>query len=88
MAIDPDPEPLPATPPSPPTNVEVVQAAGSGRLKRSRRLPARYREALPTPPIPVTNSPPKPESTGSRIKRLTLIVQDRFITAIYIFGIW
>lgn len=60
----------------------------SGRPKRSRRLPARYRDALPVPPIPVITPPSEPEPTGSRIKWLMLIVRDRFVTAINVFGIW
>ena len=60
----------------------------SGRPKRSRRLPARFQDTLPVPPVPVTNPIPDPEPTGPRIKRLTLIVRDRLITAANIFGIW
>ena len=72
----------------PPEEVGMDTSVGSGRPKRSQRLPARYRDTLPTPPVPVTNPPPEPESTGSQIKHLTLIVRDRLITAINVFGIW
>ena len=88
MDVDPNPEPTPATPPSPATEVDVSPVAGSGRPKRSRRLPARYRDTLPTPPVPVTIPPSEPEPIGSRIKRLTLIVRDRLVTTINVFGIW
>jgi hypothetical protein len=67
---------------------EPSLSTGSGRPKRSRRLPARYRDTLPVPPIAIANPPSEPESTGSWIKRLTLIVRDRLVTAINIFGVW
>jgi hypothetical protein len=90
MAVDPILEPVPSilnTSLSPPAEANVSYTE-SGRPKRSRRLPSRFRDTLPVPPIPVTNPPPEPESSGSRIKRLTLIVRDQFITAINVFGIW
>jgi hypothetical protein len=84
--------PMAIDPPSPGSeSVAEVDAnlfTGSGRPKRSRRLPARYRDKLPAPPAPVDNLPPEPEPTGSRIKRLTLIVRDRLVTVANIFGIW
>lgn len=89
MAVDPSPEPSAVS-----FSVQTDDPAAtspsiaSGRPKRSHRLPARYRDILPTPPTPAANPIPEPESTGSRIKRLTLIVRDRLITAINVFGIW
>lgn len=60
----------------------------NGRPKRSRRLPARFRDTLPVPPVPIVNPDPSPIPTGSRIKRLTLIVRDQLITVANVFGIW
>lgn len=71
-----------------PSTEADVSHTGSGRPKRSRRLPARFRDVPPVPPIPVTNTPSEPESSGSQIKRLTLIVRDRLVTAVNIFGVW
>ena len=63
-------------------------STGNGRPKRSRRLPARFRDTLPVPPAPIVDPIPAPETTGSRIRRLTLIVRDRLVTVANVFGIW
>jgi hypothetical protein len=62
----------------------------AGRPKRSSRLPARFRDTLPTPlvPVPPVYPIPDPQSIGSQIKRVTLIVRDRLVTMANIFGIW
>jgi len=74
-----------------PSNTRLSPAPGNGRPQRPRRPPARFRDKLPVPPVPVEISVPEPEPAGpppSRIKRLTLIVRDRFVSAANIFGIW
>lgn len=88
MVVDMDSGSIPGIPPSPAAEIDVNSASESGRPKRSRRLPARYHDRLPAPPVPIAYPLPEPESTGSRIKRLTLIVRDRLVTAINVFGIW
>ena len=88
MSVDEILEPSETSPRLRSEEANVITSVEPGRPKRSRRLPARYRDILPTPPVPVTDPPPEPETTGSRIKRLTLIVRDRLITAINVFGIW
>jgi len=67
-----------------------VPPAATGCPKRPRRLPAHFRDTLPTPPITVPPADPTldPQSIGSQIKRVTLIVRDRLVTMANVFGIW
>lgn len=67
-----------------------VPSATTGRPRRTRRLPARFRDTLPTPPAPALSPDPTPDlqSIGSQIKRVTLIVRDRLVTVANVFGIW
>jgi len=85
MVVDP---PMDSAEPVPHPVADPNLPAETSRPKRSRRLPARFCDALPVPPTPIAIPAPNPEPTRSRIKRLTLIVRDRFITAANIFGIW
>jgi len=77
------------TPTAAPMDSHVLPST-TGRPKRSKRLPARFRDTLPTPPVPVppVDLAPDPQSIGSQIKRVTLIVRDRLVTAANMFGIW
>jgi len=65
-------------------------STATGRPKRSRRLPARFRDTLPTTPVPIppADPTPDPQSIGSQIRRVTLIVRDRLVTMANVFGIW
>ena len=82
MVIDTDPPMI--------TPNNEAPTATTGRPKRLRRLPARFRDTLPTPPTPVPPADPAlgSQSIGSQIKRVTLIVRDRLVTMANVFGIW
>lgn len=68
-------------PPPPPPPPPVTQ---SGRPRRVYRLPKRYQDILPTPPPPL----PPPTVVPDPIRRVTLIVRDRLVTAADTFGVW
>jgi len=74
----------PSTPTQPPLLTQ------SGRPRREYRLPKRFRDNIPEPPapVPITGIPPNPEPNPHPIRRVTLIVRDRLITAMNSFGIW
>ncbi|KAF8119910.1 hypothetical protein EV363DRAFT_1157368, partial [Boletus edulis] len=58
------------------------EAGPSQRPARTRRLPARFRDVLPEPPLPVPAQPPPVV-----ILRVILHVFDSFRTAFNTFGI-
>jgi len=61
----------------------------TGRPKRNRRLPARYRDEVPQSAPPVIISPPNPEpEPTSRLPRIFLIVRDGLKTVLGAFGLW
>ena len=72
------------------TGDSEVLSATTGHPRRTRRLPARFRDTLPTPPVPALSPDLTPDlqSIGSQIKRVTLIVRDRLVTMANVFGIW
>ena len=56
---------------------------------RMRRLPARYQDIYPEPPLPAASSDPSyPETTVRVVPRVTLIVRNPFHTAPNSFGLW
>lgn len=78
-------------PPSP--NLEFLQSPSpppqpltqSGRPRREYRLPQRFRDNLPEPPVPAL---PDSVPNSLSVRRVVLIVRDRFVTALNSFGIW
>ncbi|RDB20855.1 hypothetical protein Hypma_012075 [Hypsizygus marmoreus] len=72
------PSPAPRIPSPPPPKFMAT-----GRPQRQYRLPARYRDVLPEPPLPAAE--PKPEPL---VHRMFLLVQNQFQTAVNSFGLW
>ncbi|KAK7684228.1 hypothetical protein QCA50_012552 [Cerrena zonata] len=81
---NPPPPPSPPPPPAPPPP-PVLSAAG--RAVRPRRLPARYIDQPPEPPIALPDPTPLNPLSSFR-RRVTLIVRDTYSTAANIFGLW
>ncbi|KAG6806124.1 hypothetical protein H0H92_012592, partial [Tricholoma furcatifolium] len=77
------PPDFPSSPPPPPPSPPQITAAG--RPQRHYRLPQRYRDLLPEPPVPVE---PEPKSPPSRLQRIVLFVRNRYQTAANSFGLW
>ncbi|KAF5382541.1 hypothetical protein D9615_002821 [Tricholomella constricta] len=78
------PLPPPASPlPPPPPPPTLTQ---SGRPRRNYTLPKRFQDVLPAlPDPPLVN---EPELSQPSLPRVRLIVRDRFISALNIFGLW
>ncbi|KAG6915548.1 hypothetical protein DXG01_010983 [Tephrocybe rancida] len=75
----PSPPPPPA-PPSPP------QVTATGRPQWRYRLPGRYQDILPEPPVAADAEPePRPLPT---LQRVVLFVRNRFQTVTNSFGLW
>ncbi|KAK7696333.1 hypothetical protein QCA50_000987 [Cerrena zonata] len=81
----PPPPPPPPLPPPPPPPLPVLSAAG--RAVRPHRLPARYIDQPPEPPIALPD-PTLLNPLSSFRHRVTLIVRDTYSTAANIFGLW
>lgn len=78
--------------PAPP-EPDVLQLTQSGRPRREYRLPQRFRDNLPEPPIPAPIPAPilelqELESNLGPRRRVLLIVRDHCITPSNSFGIW
>ena len=84
------PSPTPLNPPSAPLpprpSSPHLALSQSGRPLRNRRLPARYQDIYPEAPHPAA-SPPIPSHT-SVVRRVTLIVRNKFQTSPNSFGVW
>lgn len=73
----------------PSTTTQPPLLTQSGRPRREYRLPKRFRDNIPEPPVPVPNGiPPNPELNPHPIRQVILIIHDRLITAMNSFGIW
>ena len=76
----PSSQPRPASPPPSPQ---------SGRPLRTRRLPARYQDIYPEPPLPAASSDSSLPAAAVRVlPRVTFIVRNPFKTAPNSFGLW
>ncbi|KAJ7053712.1 hypothetical protein C8F01DRAFT_1064576 [Mycena amicta] len=74
-----------------PSPITAETPEPEGRPKRTRRLPTRFREELPTRLAPVGNlqQAPEPESEPERrLPRVNLIVRDTFRTVTNRFNLW
>jgi len=80
---DPIPSPEPATPPPP----APPPLTATGRPRRDYRLPRRFQDILPGPPVPAPLPEDPAPQTGS-VRRVLLIVRDQLVTAANSFGIW
>ncbi|KAF5374151.1 hypothetical protein D9615_008829 [Tricholomella constricta] len=79
----PSPSLPPPASPSPPPPPALTQ---SGRPRRNYTLPERFRDVLPALPDPPPINEPNPPALS--LPRVRLIVRDRFISALNIFGLW
>jgi len=74
------PQPGPASP---------LPLSQSGRPQRTRRLPARYQDIYPEPPLPAASSDYSPPETAvGVVPRVTFIVRNPFKTTPNSFGLW
>ncbi|KAG6913900.1 hypothetical protein DXG01_003626 [Tephrocybe rancida] len=76
--------------PPPPTYLPppMPQLTKSGRPRRNYAAPARYRDTLPEP-VPITEPEPQPEPEHTPVlRRVRLIVRDRLVTTMNVFGLW
>ena len=84
------PPPLPAAPAESSTQTcfdpPVIASSEHSLPPRNRRLPARYRDLLPEPPLPAVDHQ-TPSSSTSVISRVILHVWDSFTTLFNKFGI-
>lgn len=64
----------------------------SGRPQRNYRVPRRFQDILPEPPVPISSAEDPLPDLGSPqstfIRRVRLIVRDRLQTAANYFGLW
>lgn len=82
-------EPMDIDQPPQGTQNHSASATATGRPKRNRRLPARYRDEVPQSAPPVVVSPPDPNPTPApRLPKVFLIVRDRLKTVLGSFGLW
>ncbi|RDB16223.1 hypothetical protein Hypma_003115 [Hypsizygus marmoreus] len=84
MDIDSPVENIPSPPmlrtPSPPPPPKFTAAR---RPQRRYKLPARYRDILPEPPLPAVEPEPEP-----LVRHIFLLVRNRFQTTVNSFGLW
>jgi len=78
-----NPEPCFESPPPP-----LPILTRSGRPRREYRLPKRFHDNLPEPPAPVPVVASSLDTNQNPIRRVILIVRDRFVSAMNSFGIW
>ena len=84
-SLRPIPDPLATTSTQPTTNAPIVASPEQPLPPRNRRLPAKYRDLLPEPPLPVID--PQPTSSSSVIPCVFLHIFDLFWTQFNKFGI-